>query len=305
MKARSPSLFCRLWPALFLLLAGGGLYAKERAGLRFDSAEVLDLSTHQYRPSQTAQHSAPMTTLSAEAAAAILGAPAIGEEELLLPFVSVMAGCKALLDRCVRGYESASIGREAAQVNRSGKRLLIRPKAGPAAAFLDWSKPATAGADGDGAVHVYAGRMDRSGYHRVEIQFGHDSPGSFLVNPDSGETAFLHNGGDVTAPAPDGMRLVVFNTMNLPLSINVAKLDGDGPTAELHCGTANPGTPAYPSFKGWRGSDAFDIVLKPSTGSGNDSDSIPLRIEAVGGAWSIATPDALRLEQSFGLICRY
>ena len=69
-------------------------------------------------------------------------------------------------------------------------------------------------ADGDEETHWYLGTLPGSRYQRVEVQFGHDAPGNFLVNPQSGKVAFVHNGADLVAPSPDGMLLVTWNALN-------------------------------------------------------------------------------------------
>lgn len=217
----------RVLPLPLALMAGAsGAHAKEPAGLRFDSPGVLDLSTRELPSTATARRIAPTTALPAAAGAEIAAAPALGEEEPLLPFVGVAARCQDLLDACVRRYEAASIGREAAEVSRNGKRLTIKPQTSTPVAFADWNLPASAKADGDGTKHVYAGRLDNSRYHRVEVQFDHDAPGSFLVNPGNGKTAFVHNGADVTAtPRRQGV------LCRLALLAALAVLNAQGTTA--------------------------------------------------------------------------
>src|SRR5262249_57595272 len=71
--------------------------------------------------------------------------------------------------------------------------------------FTDWSVAPRRTREGDAETFIYAGTLAGSHYHRVEVRYGHDSPGSLLVNPASGKTAYVHNGGNGVAAPPNGL----------------------------------------------------------------------------------------------------
>src|SRR4029079_5405206 len=120
-------------------------------------------------------------------------------------------------------------------VRREQRRLVIKPAAAPVVTYIDWAEPTTKNADGDSETHWSLGTLSGSGFHQVEVQFGHDAPGSFLINPENGKTAFVHSGSDIVALSPDKSRLVTFNPDNPPLTLRVAVLDESGPRIELEC----------------------------------------------------------------------
>lgn len=291
--------------ALFLLAAAGGsVDAREPAGLRFDTPGVLDLSAHELKDAKPAAAGIPTRTLAADTATAILAAPPVEQDGPVVRMVGMEAGCADLLDACVRKYESKRIAAESSAVARTGKRLLIKPNTAAPLAFVDFSRPAGKAADGDSATHIYAGRFGKAGYHRVEIQFGHDAPGSFLVSSADGKVAFVHNGGDIAALSPDGSRMVVVNLWSQPVYVRIAQLDDAGPSVELQCGTGDSQVRISASFKGWQGDDALDLVLAPESGNPRDSSAVPLRLEFADGRWTQATPDPERLQKAMGWICR-
>jgi hypothetical protein len=141
-------------------------------------------------------------------------------------------------------------------------------------------------------AHAYLGRLAGNGYHRIEVQFGHDAPGSFLVNPGNGKVAFVHNGGDIAVPAPDGMHMLTFNSMNPPLSVRVVALDASGPRLALTC-TVKPDSPATAQFKGWHDASAFDLALLPGGTRGEEIIALRLRHDAQG--WHVASIDPGRI----------
>lgn len=302
------SRFRRIPRAVALLAMGFALspppaQGREWPGLRFDSPGVLNLSAREFAPAAMQSTALAAESLERAAGLAILDAPTLGEDEPLMPFAEGLARCKTPSDACVRAYEKSLLAQDGPAVERAGPNLSIAASAGSPARFADSRRPATRKADGDGASHTYLGRMAGNGYRRVEVRFMHDAPGSFLIAPENGKTAFVHNGGDIAALSPDGSRLLVFNTLNPPVSIKLAKLDGDGPKIELQCDARREDTPAYPAFKGWRGSDGVDIVLNPSMRARRTDEGLPLRLSRTGGEWRLATADPERL-RTFGLVCR-
>ena len=201
--------------------------------------------------------------------------------------------------------------------------------------FVDWKEPTTRSADGDEEVHWYLGRLaglsrpsmapagrswpsmapaalgllpsalgllpGGSGYERVEVQFGHDAPGNFLINPQSGKVAFVHNGADLVVPSPDGRLLVTWNSLNPPLSVRVAALDTDGPRLVLQCETREGKARLTPVFKGWHDVAQLDLVIE----IGEQSKSmarLAASVELQEGQWRVSASDIGRVA-AIGLSC--
>jgi len=259
-------------------------------GLRFDSAGVLDLAER----SAKNEHGAPLpvTALAGVDADRILAAPARSEDEPVLRFSDDEFACKPASSRCSLAAERKLIDATGGNARRDGRRLTVR-----AAQFVDWKVAETNAADGDEETHWYLGRLPGSGYDRVEVQFGHDAPGNFLINPQSGKVAFVHNGADLVAPSPDGLRLVTYNALKPPLTLRVAALDNAGPRLELEC-AAHKGSRITAQFKGWHDAASFDLVLAAPG-------AIPLavRIAHEHAGWTLKTRDASAL-RSAGIACQ-
>lgn len=268
--------------------------AAERArGLRFDSPGVLDLAQ---RSTKASGDAAAVVALADADAAAIFAAPAIGEDPPALAFSEDVFGCGEKGPRCLAEHEKALIAASDGRVARAGKRLVAG-----GAEFVDWSEAATKSADGDAETHWYLGRLDGSGYLRIEVQFGHDAPGNFLVNARTGKVAFVHNGADLVAPSPDGGRLLTWNALNPPLSLRVAALDAAGPRIVLACAAVEGNERLTPVFKGWHDSSAFDLVVEIGE-QGKSMARLALRISGQGGRWQVAASDEARLAR-IGLHC--
>lgn len=237
-----------------LILAFLCTTASAAEGLRFNSPDVLNLSI---RPAaDVAGREVPIVGMSLSDAATIRGAPERGDRADRLAFSAAVFHCSDDDRACVKRHEEALIAGEGKSVRRARGRLTIVPESAQPVTFVDTKVAATKIADGDATRHIYLGRIPGSGYHRIEVQFDHDSPGSFLVAGNSGKAAFVHNTDDVSALSSNGERLVVFNPDDLPLALTVAQL-GAVPVVEMHC-TAKPTVRA--SFGGWQG-DAFDLTL--------------------------------------------
>lgn len=290
-----------LWLAVAALAVGflpPGLAAAPRQGLRFDSPGVLNWSERTVPGG--GKPAIAVVPLAAGEGERILAMPALAEEHGSLPVAQVLFGCAPPSEACERAGERKRIAAAGDSVRRAGQRLSVNPASGAVAVFVDWNQPATRTAEGDSESHRYLGRLDGSGYHRVDVRFGHDAPGSFLVNPANGGTVFVHDGGDVVALAPDGLRLVTFNALNPPLSLRLGILDAAGPRLELHC--LATGDRSSLQFKGWRDPQTFDLVVKPN--GTQDAAAIPVRVERSAGAWRLATPAPARLVEVAGFGCR-
>lgn len=259
------------------------------AGLRFDSAGVLNLADRE-RDIANADALA-VVPLDAAEAAAILAAPVVDEDHPALPFSDDAFACKRGESPCVPAHERALIDASLGKIKRDGRQLVVSANDGTLLHFTDFTQPTSRKAEGDSEAHWYLGTLPGSGYHRVEVQFGHDAPGSFLINPGDGGIAFVHNGSDVVAPSPDGRWLVTFNSINPPASVRVADLDITGPRLAMTCGAAKRSVAAV-QFKGWHDASTFNLILLPTGKPGVDP--VPLRVGRGGDGWQIAMPDPAR-----------
>jgi hypothetical protein len=266
---------------------------------------VLDLAERSLQVG--AGKAVAISALDGVDAARILAAPAHDENEPALRFSDDEYGC-SILERgrpergrpsrkCALEHESALIAAAGPSIKRAGKRLTIAPTgAGAALTFIDWKQPTTKSGDGDDETHWYLGRLPGSGYERVEVQFGHDAPGNFLINPRSGKVAFVHNGADLVSPSPDGRLLVTWNALNPPFNLRVAVLDGDGPRVALQCSLARSADSPKPVFKGWLDDSAFGLVLEadlPDKTAMPDATAVRIGRDVTG--WKVAAGDAKRL----------
>ena len=273
--------------------------AGQEQGVRFNSAGVLDLADRSQKI--VAGRPVAVVELPAEAAAEIFSAAERGEAQPDLRFSDDEFGCAKPSRKCSLEQERKLLQAAGATAKRDGKRLTITPASGAPVTFIDWNVAATKSADGDDETHWYLGRSSGSGYERVEVQFGHDAPGDFLINPKSGKVAFVHNGADIAAPSPDGKLLVTFNTLNPPPSIRVAALDAGGPRLILQCETAEAGTRVTPVFKGWHDAQTFDLVFEV----GEQSKSmlrLAMRLARGSGGWQVFAGDGARVTQ-IGFSC--
>jgi hypothetical protein len=271
--------------------------AEPARGLRFDSPGVLDLARRDVPAGNGAIEATPLADADAQA---LFAAPAVGEEPPALRFADDVYGCATPSPPCARQHERALIAASGGRVRRDGKRLAIEA-AGAKVVFVDWKQPASKTADGDEEAHWYLGPLQGSGYERIEVQFGHDAPGNFLVNPRNGKVAFVHNGSDLVAPAPDGRMLVTWNALNPPLSLRVAALDADGPRRVLECSAADGGVRLTPLFKGWHDAASFDLVVEIGE-QRKAQERVALRFVLDAGRWRLASSNPARAG-TLGLAC--
>jgi len=294
---KSSALHCVAASCLLGVLAASAQAAASKGGelgLRFNSPEVLDLAERSQKV--RGGGSVAVGELTSADAERIFAAPAIDENPPALRFSDDEFGCTKPSRRCSMEHERQLIAAAAAAVKRDGRRLTITPSAGVPAVFVDWKQPTTKTADGDEESHWYLGRLPGSGYVRVEVQFGHDAPGNFLINPQSGQSAFVHNGADLVSPSPDGRLLLTWNALNPPFSLRVAALDAAGPRLALQCSAADGEPRITPVFKGWQGVAGFDLVLE----IGEQSKSMAraaLHVSRDGSHWRIAASDIARVDR--------
>jgi hypothetical protein len=268
-------------------------------GLRFNSAGVLDLAE---RTQKISGDTAQVVALDVTEAAKIIAALTLGEDQATLPFSDDVYHCQKPSKACSQESERKLVDASAGAVKRDGKQLSVASAATAPAVFVDWNVPVSKSADGDAETHWYLGRLAGNGYQRVEVQFGHDAPGSFLINPANGKIAFVHNGSDVVAPSPDGALLVTLNTLNSPLSLRVATLDSAGPRMIAQCDTSNENDHAEIHFKGWHDAHSFDFVLEVQHDPNKPARRIALRLTQDSIGWKLATSDHVPLI-SMGFAC--
>ena len=285
--------------ALVAVTASAANGSGDDKGLRFNSAGVLDLADRSQKIA--AGRPVAVVDLAGEDAAEIFSAAEQGDAQPGLRVSDDEFGCRKPSRKCSLEQERKKLQAAGATAKRDGKRLTIAPTDAPSVTFIDWKQAATKSADGDDETHWYLGRMPGNGYERVEVQFGHDAPGDFLINPQSGKVAFVHNGADIAAPSPDGKLLVTFNTLNPPISLRVAALDAAGPRLALQCEAPESAERLTPVFKGWRGATAFDLVFEIGEQSKSMVRLATRLIRKVDG-WHLEASDAARLER-LRLVC--
>ena len=158
-----------------------------------------------------------------------------------------------------RQHERARLGGTQGLVSRQGARLVVTPMRGFPLAFTDWNTPATRDTEGDTRYYWFAGTMSGSGYLRVEVHYGHDAPGSYLVSPVTGEFAYLHHGDKVGAVSGDGARAAAFDELNEPFRLVLAALDAAGPRVEVECRFERPSREFRARTCGWLDATRFEL----------------------------------------------
>ena len=291
-----------VFPALIALAFASCVAAAApdaKRGLRFNSPGVLDLAKRSLQID--GGKPVAVAALSDEDAQHIFAEPTAGEDPLPLAFSDDLFGCKTASPKCSREHERKLLDLAGSSARRDGKQLSITPVSGAVVKFVDWTEPTTQTGDGDAETHWYLGRLGGSGYARVEVEFGHDAPGNFLINLQNGKSLFVHNAADLAAPSPDGRLLVSYNALNPPLSLRVAALDGEGPRLALQCQVPEGGARLAPVFKGWHDATSFDLVVEIGEQS-KSMQRLALRASHDGGHWRLAASDNARMD-TIRLVC--
>jgi hypothetical protein len=272
----------------FAALAGLLLVGTAAAdGYWFQRPQVLDLSDSERVP--VGAMATAVVDLPAEQAQTILAKPGLSLDDAdQLPYLGQRKSARGKAERELIADEHGAL-------RRAGGLLTVKPGAGPSLEFHNRRH------GDDGETFVFAGRPSIQGYYRVEVQFLQDSPGSFLINPATGKTAFVHNGGDITVVAADGTRVLDFNPDNGPFLLAVAALDADGPRLEVQCRAAGDAVDSA-VFKGWNGAAGADLVLKVKGPAGSIPTDLPLRVAPGAQGWVLATRDRALLTKS-GYAC--
>jgi hypothetical protein len=137
-------------------------------------------------------------------------------------------------------------------VRREQDVLVLQPRDGEALRFVDWTLRDRPGFDGDYVRYRYAGALAGNGWWRVEVQYGHDAPSSWLVNPATGDALHVHNGGEVTTLSPDGRWLATFDTNASPYRLALVSLGAAAPALAVDC-LFTPDAGQRPDACGFRG----------------------------------------------------
>ena len=298
-QRRTTHPFARLIAAVLCAITIDGHCAEPHAGVRFDTPGVLDLAEKETTSARVSD--VRVEKLGDADAAAILAMPKPDWEHPPLAFSEDLYRCKSADIVCDRSHERALIAATDGAVKRDGKRLTIKPLAGVPILFIDSKTASTSTADGDEEGHWYLGTLPGSGYHRVEVQFGHDAPGTYLVNPTNGKVAFVHNGADIVVPSPGGSALITYDTETVDLSLRFAALDKKGPRIDLQCTGKPDDDKIAVEFKRWRDETSFDLSLLPKGETVDDT--IALRIAPTSSGWTVFASDPQRLAAS-GFTCR-
>lgn len=292
-----------LWPAtavvsLIVLLALPQTFAAD-GYLSFDSKRVLDLSGALSDRGRLKFTTRPVNIDSVT--------KQTGSVASVLERAEVRRGDPGVMFAgASKKDEARRIAGRRGSVSRSGKILTLASRGGGPFQFRDWIKPATSEADGDEESFIYAGMLKGVGYHKVDVHFGHDSPGSFLAHPRSGKVLFVHTEDDLASLSQDRQRLLVLNNgLNPPFGLVLASLRKNGPAVHLHC-LSEGGQRVIPTFRGWHASPAigFDLVLVVRQPGGQEIyETMPMRFIYLNNEWRALVLDAERLQQATGLNC--
>ncbi|MGO9137259.1 MAG: hypothetical protein ACLQBC_06270 [Syntrophales bacterium] len=208
--------------------------------------------------------------------------------------------------------EKKLISAEKKAVSRSDNILVIRPVSAPAITFKDWFLSGDAKREDDQETFFYMGKIGSAGYHRVEVNYMHDSPGSFFINAKNGKTVYAHNGDDTVSLSPNGNRLLVFNKgYNPPFGLVVANIASSDPIVELHCRCRynQKSAVVIPVYKGWHpsaGYIGFDMVLTLQQKLSETKityQAIPITFSLQSDGWHISSPNINDVDQVAGLSC--
>jgi hypothetical protein len=253
-------------------------------GVRFDSAGVLDLAAHTLDVKLDA--ALEMTPLAAADAARIAAAPKLtDQEQAILSLSDDVYGCESPSPACSSAGDKKRLAESGGHAKREGNTLHVG-----SAVFVDWKKPEIKSADGDGEKHWYLGTLRGNGYDRVEVEFEHDSPGTFLINPANGKMAFVHNGSDVVALSPDGKFLLTYDQSNTPLALRIASLDENGPTLAVSC-SGDSNEEMHVEFKGWRDATHVELAVVSHGVHSRLAKANAMEFVVSGARWALAVAD--------------
>ena len=253
-------------------------------GVRFDSPGVLDLAAHTLEVKLDG--ALEMTPLAADVAARIAAAPKLtDEQQAILSLSDDVYGCENPSPACSSAGDKKRLAESGGRAKREGNTLHVG-----SALFVDWKQADTKSADGDGEKHWYLGTLRGNGYDRIEVEFEHDSPGTFLVNPANGKIAFVHNGSDVVALSPDGKFLLTYDQSNTPLALRIGALGANGPSLAVSC-TGDSNDETHVEFKGWRDASHVEFAVVSHGPHSRLAKANAMEFALSGSNWTLAVAD--------------
>ncbi|OHX12118.1 hypothetical protein BI347_00375 [Chromobacterium sphagni] len=242
---------------LLLSAAGGALAAPIT---NFDSDPVIDLAG-QLRGQQHGARAIAVQTLDAAASAKILRE--VGDRRQLLDPMGIPEDDK----RMIAAHPELS--------QRQGKLLTVSTPAGQRLQFKSWK---VAKGDGDSSTFLYQGPLAGNALQRVDLQFGHDAPGSLLIDNRSGKVFFTYSTENMVAPSPDGSALLQLQS-SPDWRLQLVSLP-QTEQASLFCSLKDAS--AESTFKSWRG-NSLGLQLEKG------GQKLALRFTRNGGDWQVAS----------------
>ena len=203
--------------------------------------------------------------------------------------------------------DDARVRAQAAQVSRSGGRLVLRSARGATFTFADGQRPGTRDVEGDGVTFSYLGPVAGTPFHRVEMFDEHDAPSSFLVSAEAPVAILLRTGSDTVVLSPQGDRIVqVTDGLNGRFAVHVGSLAGGSYRLELACrATFDASTTQLEGqLKGWHPAPEVGVDLAIVTSVARQaSGPIALRLVQRGNGWQVQASEPARLARQAGLAC--
>lgn len=171
------------------------------------------------------------------------------------------------------------------RVSRKGDALTLVPAAGKPVRFADRVVPATRTTDGDATRFQFAGLLAGTRFWRVESDYQHDSPGSWLIDPANGDAFYTHNGGAAAVLSVDGHWLAVAELLNAPYQITLTELAATPAAVKVDCRVGD-GTRGAFAACGFDADGGFRFSW-----TGEDTTVTALRLaHDKAGAWELQRP---------------
>jgi hypothetical protein len=218
--------------------------------------------------------------------------------------------------------EKKLLAKQKGVVSRSGKALIIKTQSGFLVKLTNMFKPEGKDHEGDSQKYFYAGILASTGYHTVKVDYMHDSPGTYFVNPNTGSKLYAQTSEHSVFLSPNNRLLVINDSeLNPPFGLVLAAISDQGHQIELNCISHKNSDPKQrgqfegwdnkisSNFKGWHDKPevGFDLVLKmPKSGASEkhkEESLIPIQFSFVSGQWHIFVPDSKINALSSRLTC--
>lgn len=147
--------------------------------------------------------------------------------------------------------ENVHIAAHKDTVSRSGKTLTVSIP-GRRVALENYYKSGTPDEEGDSVEFIYSGTLEKTNYHKVEVEYMHDSPWMYLINSVNG-SVLLANVGEHTVRRLNDRILLINNSLNPPFGIVLVHLSDLGHKVELVCRShrSNKSSRIIDEFEGW------------------------------------------------------